>query len=97
MKNVFITGASQGLGKALAAYFSERGWFVYAGCFSGNAPLPGPGKVLRGDIADEKEVRRMFAEIDTLDVLITMRDSVRHREIPPLASRSGGTVIFQFR
>lgn len=70
MKNVFITGASQGLGKALAAYFSERGWFVYAGCFSGNAPLPGPGKVLRGDIADEKEVRRMFAEIDTLDVLI---------------------------
>lgn len=70
MKTVFITGASQGLGKALSEYFSVRGWYVYAGCFSKDAPLFGPGTVLRGNISDEAEVRRMFARIETLDVLI---------------------------
>lgn len=70
MKTVFITGASQGLGRALSEYFSNRGWYVYAGCFSKEAPLFGPGQLLRGDISAETEVGRMFREIKTLDLLI---------------------------
>ncbi len=70
MKTVLITGASQGLGLALSKYFSEHGFFVYAGCFSKDAELFGPGRVVRGNIADEEEVKRMFAGIDRLDVLI---------------------------
>ena len=34
MKSVFITGAAQGLGKSLTAYFSKAGYYVYAGCHS---------------------------------------------------------------
>lgn len=69
-KTVFITGASQGLGLELSHYFSEHGCFVYAGCFSKAAPLFGPGKVMRGDVSDEEDVKRMFSEIEQLDVLI---------------------------
>ena len=69
-KTVFITGASQGLGLELSRYFSEHGYFVYAGCFSKDAPLFGPGKVMKGDVSDEKDVRRMFNEIEQLDLLI---------------------------
>ncbi len=70
MKHVFITGASQGLGLALSQYFSERGYFVYAGCFSKDAELFGPGKVLRGDLSDEQCVASVFSGIETLDLLI---------------------------
>jgi len=69
-KTVFITGASQGLGLALSRYFSEHGYFVYAGCFSKDAELFGPGKVMRGDVSNEADVKRMFKEIGHLDVLI---------------------------
>lgn len=70
MKRVFITGASQGLGLALSRYFSAHDYFVYAGCFSKDAPLFGPGEVLRGDLSDEASVRAFFARIKSLDVLI---------------------------
>ncbi len=58
------------MGLALSKYFAEHGYFVYAGCFSKDAELFGPGRILRGNIGDEEEVKRMFAEIDRLDVLI---------------------------
>lgn len=69
-KVVFVTGASQGLGRELSRYFSERGYFVYAGCFSKEAPLFGPGQVLRGDVSDEGDVQRMFGAIERLDLLV---------------------------
>lgn len=69
-KTVFITGASQGLGLELSRYFSEHGYFVYAGCFSKDASLFGPGKVMKGDVSNEEDVRRMFSEIGQLDLLI---------------------------
>lgn len=69
-KIVFITGASQGLGLELSRYFSGKGYFVYAGCFSKDAPLFGPGKVMKGDVSNEEDVRRMFSEIGQLDLLI---------------------------
>ena len=70
MKTCFITGASQGLGRAFSKYFSDQSWYVYAGCFSKEAPLYGPGKVLSGDISREEDVKRIFEEIEALDLLI---------------------------
>lgn len=69
-KTVFITGASQGMGLEMSRFFSLKDYFVYAGCFSKEAPLFGPGKVMRGDISDEADVIRMFSEIKHLDILI---------------------------
>jgi len=69
-KNVFITGASRRLGVELSRHFSGHGYFVYAGSFSRDAELFGPDKVIRGDISNEADVRRMFSEIGQLDVLI---------------------------
>src|SRR5690606_20809787 len=66
----FITGASQGMGLELSRYFSQNGYFVYAGSFQEEAPLFGPGKVLWGDVSREEDVRSMFAQIEQLDVLI---------------------------
>lgn len=70
MKSVFITGAAQGLGKSLAAYFSKAGYYVYAGCHSKAAELPGPGEIRFGDISKEDDVKKLFEGISHLDVLI---------------------------
>lgn len=69
-KTALITGASQGLGLALSGYFSRRGYFVYAASHPVLPELSGPGRAFRTDISSEAEVRRMFHEIDRLDVLI---------------------------
>ncbi len=76
MRNVFITGASRGLGSALAEYFSREGWFVYLG-YCGNpegaetlAAKLGNAEALGGDISDPTAVEAMFRRIDRLDVLV---------------------------
>lgn len=69
-KTVLITGATQGLGLALSRHFSARGYYVYAGSYLKDAELFGPGKIVHGDVSDEAEVRRMFANIPSLDVLV---------------------------
>jgi len=69
-KTALITGANQGFGKALSKYFSEHGYFVYAGSYMRDAELFGPGKVVHCDITKEDDVRRMFKGVEHLDVLI---------------------------
>lgn len=76
MKKVLITGASQGLGSALATYFSRHGWFVYLGYCRNSAGAKelaaklGNAEALGGDISDPTTVEMLFASIDRLDVLI---------------------------
>ena len=70
MKTAFITGASQGLGKVLLKAFADRGYFVYATRRKGGVELPGPGEVVDCDLADPAAIRRSFAGIGRLDVLV---------------------------
>lgn len=83
MKTAFITGVSQGLGKVLLKAFADRGYFVYATRRKGEVELPGPGEVVDCDLADPEAIRRAFAGIDRLDVL------VNNARLDPSTRRAG--------
>ena len=70
VKSVFITGVSQGLGKAVAKAFSDRGYYIYATRRHGAVELPGPGEVVDCDLSDAEAIRKAFANIQRLDVLV---------------------------
>lgn len=73
-KTVFITGASQGLGRTLAGYFAEREYQVAVGYHTNReaaeeivvriARQGGRAVAVGGDISDAGEVTRMFATVE---------------------------------
>ncbi len=82
--NVLVTGASGGIGKAVARSFAEKGYNVAVGFNSGEeeaeklcTELCGKGfsaKAFRADVSDSKQVKRMFSEITEafggIDILV---------------------------
>lgn len=72
MSTVFISGASRGLGAALAAEYVARGDDVYCGVRSFDVEVPGMAVEL--DVTDEASVRRAIGEVSksggTIDLLI---------------------------
>jgi NAD(P)-dependent dehydrogenase (short-subunit alcohol dehydrogenase family) len=89
-----ITGASQGLGRALAAALSERGWRLVvdgrdpARLAAAVAALPHPETVtaIPGDVADPDH-RAALAEAvgPTLDLLVNNASDLGPSPLPPLA------------
>src|SRR5258708_26428106 len=85
-KNVLITGASSGIGEAIAIRFAQEGANVAINYNSGADRAEGvrakvtqenkSGKslIVKANVADEQEVKAMFAtvikELGTLDILI---------------------------
>ncbi|MBQ7475275.1 MAG: 3-oxoacyl-ACP reductase FabG [Clostridia bacterium] len=78
MKNVFITGASGGIGGAAAERFASAGYRVYAGYFSGrDAALRLAEKTgcipVRADVTDAREVADAIGTIEKeggVDILV---------------------------
>lgn len=70
MKNVLITGASGGIGRAVAVAFAKRGYGVALHCHENERAAQetaaeiqfagGSAEVFRADIAKEEEVKAMF-------------------------------------
>jgi len=83
-KTVLITGASRGIGKATAEYFSEKGWNVLINYFASeneafallqNLQLKGgEADVYKADVSDRKKVEQMVEyclnKYGTIDVLV---------------------------
>lgn len=80
-KKALITGASRGIGKALAYEFAKGGYDLYLTCVNSMEILAEYAKNLektfsvsvktfQADASDYENVTEMFAEIDSLDVLI---------------------------
>jgi 3-oxoacyl-[acyl-carrier protein] reductase len=84
MKNILITGASRGIGKACALTFAKAGYQVFLNCRSSldeiesvqKEILSNGGKchVLMGDVSNPNDVKEIFLQIERickgLDVLI---------------------------
>lgn len=70
MKTVLVTGASKGIGRAIALRFAENGWGVAVNYNSGEESAKevigqikqtgGNAVMLKADVSDEKQVAEMF-------------------------------------
>lgn len=69
MKNVFITGASGGIGKAIAEYFSKSGYNVYAG-YNKNEPEIENVTNIQIDVKSAQSVKKAFEKMGNIDILI---------------------------
>jgi len=71
MKKVLITGASRGIGRAIAEKFAEKGYELFLVCRKDTDDLKGlPGHHYAGDIGDYGFVEEVIKEIHDLDILI---------------------------
>ncbi|HCY55088.1 MAG TPA: short-chain dehydrogenase [Oceanicaulis sp.] len=90
MPCVLITGASRGVGLALATVFAEQGWDVVATCREGpqNASLtalsedfPGRIRVETLDVSDPASLARLASSLDDLPIdLLVNNAGITHRD-----------------
>ena len=74
MKRVLITGATSGIGKALALNYARQGWLVYA-CGRNQQVLENLNEnknisTLSFDISDKQQIVEVTKTLDDLDLLI---------------------------
>ncbi len=71
MKNVLITGASRGIGRAVAEKFQAEGYGLYLICHKDVHSLDGlGGRHYAGDAGDYDFVKGVMDDIESLDVLV---------------------------
>ena len=93
MKTAVITGASRGLGRALAASLSRDGWRLIVDARDetalGEAAAsygPGPVTALPGDLTDTEHRAALVAAVgDRLDLLVLNASTLGQSPLPPLA------------
>ena len=90
-----VTGASRGLGRALAGALNERGWRLVVDSRDGDrlaatvAALPRPALVtaVRGDVADPAHRAALVAAVGgRLDLLVNNASKLGPSPLPPLAA-----------
>src|SRR3989339_708316 len=68
MKTVFITGASRGIGKALANKFMSEGYFVIGTALDGKVDFNHKNlKIVSLDLYDDKSIERCVEELKKQD------------------------------
>lgn len=70
-KRVLITGASRGIGFAIAKAFAERGYTVFATYRNTTDTLSSlPVTPIYCDVSDAESVENLFSQIGTVDILV---------------------------
>jgi NAD(P)-dependent dehydrogenase (short-subunit alcohol dehydrogenase family) len=92
MKTAIVTGASRGLGLALARALAERGWRLVidargaAALEAARAELSGEVQAISGDIADEAHRRELVAAAgERIDLVVNNASVLGPSPLPPLA------------
>ena len=79
VKTVLVTGASRGLGRAIAEAFAERGWETIGAARSA-FEIPGVRTVAL-DVCDESAVTEIITSLDNLDVVVNNAGIARYRPL----------------
>jgi NAD(P)-dependent dehydrogenase (short-subunit alcohol dehydrogenase family) len=83
-----VTGASRGLGRALATALAERGWHVVIDARTLTDPPPGV-IALPGDVTDEHHRRALVAAAgERIDLLVNNASALGPSPLPPLRDLS---------
>jgi NAD(P)-dependent dehydrogenase (short-subunit alcohol dehydrogenase family) len=94
-RTALVTGASRGLGRALATALSAEGWHLVLDARDGDrlaatvAALPAPDRVtaLAGDVADPAHRAALAAAVpDRLDLLVSNASDLGPSPLPRLAA-----------
>ena len=95
-RTAIVTGASRGLGLALARELSARGWHLVVDARGADAlteahatfTMPGRATAIAGDVADSEHRRDLVAAAERtgrLDVLVNNASALGPSPMPPLA------------
>jgi len=69
MKKVLVTGASGGIGRAIAEFLAYRGYIVYAG-YNQHEPEAENVRKIHIDVTSKESVENAFKEMGGIDILI---------------------------
>ena len=75
MKTALVTGASSGIGKAIASTLLKEGMTVIGLCRSVDQ-LPDGVKPLACDLRDESAIKVAFESLKELDILVNSWDTI---------------------
>ncbi len=71
IKSILVTGASRGIGHAIAEKLAEEGHRLYLICRRNTEMMSDiPGRYFTGNVADHDFVQDVFSQIPSLDVLV---------------------------
>lgn len=79
-----ITGATRGLGRALAVTLAREGWELVLDARHGPSPVPG-AVFAAGDVADPAHRAELLAAAGGLDLLVNNASTLGHTPLPPLS------------
>jgi NAD(P)-dependent dehydrogenase (short-subunit alcohol dehydrogenase family) len=80
-----ITGATRGLGRALAGALAREGWDLILDARGGPSPEP-EAVFVAGDVADPAHRAALLAAADGLDLLVNNASTLGATPLPPLGS-----------
>ena len=80
-----ITGATRGLGLALAGALAREGWELVLDARGGPSPEPG-ATFVGGDVADSAHRASLLAAADGLDLLVNNASTLGATPLPPLGA-----------
>jgi 3-oxoacyl-[acyl-carrier protein] reductase len=97
-KSALVTGASRGIGRAIAAELARAGATVVIGYRTGQADAEAlaaeiGGRAVQADVADAEDARRLVEEAGDLDILVNNAGLTRDGLLARMSDEDWRTVI----
>jgi 3-oxoacyl-[acyl-carrier protein] reductase len=97
-KNALVTGASRGIGRAIAAELAAAGASVVVGYRSGREEAEAPageigGRAIQADVSSADDAKRLVAEAGDLDILVNNAGLTRDGLLARMSDDDWRTVL----